>query len=117
MKDFDKIKLLEAILGDDELVSKKILREEEPEGKLIVEAEGDSPEEAKENMLETLGEVELPGEEEMEEMMPELPDMVEEEPELDEEMLDAEDREILDMLPEASREEFKKKLLEKIKSL
>jgi hypothetical protein len=120
MKSIDKIKLLEEILGDKDTVSKKILKEEEPEGKLIVAAEGDSPAEAKETMLKNLEGIDLPDEEDMEEVMPEMDEesmMEDEEEELDEDMLEDEDREILDVLPEASREEFKKKLMEKIKSL
>ncbi len=114
MKNIDKIKLLEEILEDKDLVSKKILKEEEPEGQLIVSAEGDSPEEAKKTIMEELGSIELPDEEDMEEVMPEMADTEED---LDEDMLEEEDRDILEMLPEKSRCEFKKRLMEKIKSM
>jgi len=119
MKGLDKIKLLKEILEDKELVSKKILKEEpedmEAEGTLVVSAEGASPEDAKEDILAQLEGLELPDEEEMEEIMPEMEEMEEEEEE-DFEMSE-EDSEIMDMIPASQREAFKKRLLEKIKSL
>lgn len=131
MKGIDKIKLLKEILGDKDLVSKEILKEEPEEGTLIVEAEGESPEAAKEDMLKTLEGMELPDEEDMEGMMPEMEDeyedeMCEDDLECSEEMMmdededfeiSDEDAEIMDMIPSSQREAFKKRLLEKIKSL
>lgn len=117
MKPCDKIALLKELLSDKDMISKEILGEEpESEGELIVSAEGDSPEDAKDKIVEELESSELPDEEDMEDIMPEE-EMEEGEEELDLDMLDDEDREILDMLPERSREEFKLKLLEKIKNM
>jgi len=126
MKDMDKIRLLKEILADKDLVSKKILKEEvEPKGILEVSAEGDSPEDAKQKILDQLQKVDLPDEEEMgEEMEDEFDEEMEEEEfddemeeEFDEDMLDEEDQDVLEMLPEKSRAEFKKRLIEKIKNL
>ena len=126
MKDIDKIKLLKEILNDKNLVSKKILKEEEPEGTLIVEAAGDSPEDAKKKMLKELKNVDLPDEEEMEEEYEdeeyeedEFEDEEYEEEELEEEDFEMsdEDADIMDMIPESQRKKFKKRLLEKIKSM
>ena len=121
MKGLDKIKLLKEILGDSDLVSKEILKEEpETEGTLVVTAEGDSPDEAKEDILSQLEGMELPDEDEMEDEMCEEDLECSEEMMMDEdedfEMSD-EDAEIMDIIPESQRKAFKKRLLEKIKSL
>lgn len=126
MKNCEKIQMLKDILSDKDVMSKKILKEEPEDelGVLQVSAEGESPEDAKEKMMAELEKTDLPDEEEMEELMPEEEDYPEEkdeqeedEEELDEDMLEDEDREILDMLPEKSREAFKKRLFEKIKEM
>ena len=116
MQDKDKIKLLKDILGDKDLISKGILKEEdtEPTGVLSVEAEGESPEDAKEKIVEQLQTMDLPDEEEMGEIVPE--EMGEDE-ELYEDMLDEEDQDILESLPEKTRESFKQRLLDKIKKM
>ena len=129
MKGIDKIKLLKEILEDKDLVSKKILKEEEPEGELIVSAEGESPEDAKKKILAELQGIDLPDEEDMDGMEDEMceddmecSDMMDMEDEEDEEEpegfeMSEEDEEIMDMIPASQRKAFKKRLIEKIKSL
>ena len=128
MKDKDKLRILKDILEDKDLVSKKILREEpemESEGTLVVSAEGDSPEDAKEDILKQLQGIDLPDEEEMDDLDEdemceddmECADMMDMEDEDEEFEMSEEDSEIMDIIPQSQRKAFKKRLLEKIKSL
>ena len=127
MNDSEKIKMLKEILKDKDTMSNGILGEK-PEGELVVSAKGESPEEAKETIMEGLDKVELPDEEEMGEMLPMDGEDSEEgcecgepecmgECEMDESSMEGDDKEILEMLPEKSRMQLKKRLMEKIKSL
>ena len=125
MKGMDKIKILQELLGDKDSMS-KMHGGEDPEGVLVVKAEGSSPKDAKKKMMSELSETELPGEAKMEMMEDEYEegmedeyeDEMEEEYEEDEEFeMSDEDSEIMDMIPESQREMFKQKLLEKIKSM
>lgn len=127
MNDSEKIKMLKEILKDKDTVSKGILGEK-PEGELVVSAEGKSPEEAKKTIMEGLSKVNLPDEEEMGEMLPMDGEDSEEgcecgDPEcggeckMDESSIEGDDKAILEMLPEKSKMQFKKRLMEKIKSL
>lgn len=136
MNDSEKIKMLKEILKDKDVMSKDILKEKPVEGELVVAAEGDSPEEAKETILKGLSKVKLPDESKMEGMMPEVENEEEDSAEggmeegcscgdpecegecdMDESSMGSEDKNILEMLPEKSRMQFKKRLMEKIKSL
>jgi len=135
MKDKRKLKMLKEILNDSNLVSKDILKEEKPSGILSVRAEGDSPEEAKKKILEELRKVKLPDEKQMEDMEDmmgmkeedeyedEMEDEYEdedleemEEDDIDDDEVNEEDRTILDLLPERSRKQFKKMLIEKLRN-
>ena len=71
-----------------------------------------SPEEAKKTIMEGLSKVDLPDEEDMGEMLP-MDGEDSEECDMDESKLDSEDRDILEMLPEKSKMQFKKRLMEK----
>lgn len=119
--------MLKEILKDKDTMSKGILGEK-PEGELVVSAEGKSPEEAKKTIMEGLSKVNLPDEEEMGEMLPMDGEDSEEgcecgDPEcggeckMDESSIEGDDKAILEMLPEKSKMQFKKRLMEKIKSL
>ena len=120
--------MLKEILKDKDTMSKGILGEK-PEGELVVSAEGESPEEAKKTIMEGLSKVDLPDEEDMGEMLPMDGEDSEEEGcpcgdpecegecEMDESSLEGEDKDILEMLPEKSRMQMKKRLMKKIKSL
>ena len=86
----------------------------EKKAKLIIKAEGDSPEEAKEEVLEKLSKLELPGEEDMPEMEEELDEEMPEEEMLDEELDpemeesedEEEDEDFLDSLPPLTRKKY-----------
>lgn len=117
MNDSEKIKMLKEILKDKDTMSKGILGESEPvEGKLIVEAEGSSPEEAKGKIMEGLDQIELPDEEDM--GMCECGDTeCEGECKMDESSMGEEDKGMMEMLPEKSKMQFKKRIMEKLKGL
>lgn len=72
-----------------------------PKTKMVIEAEGDNPEEIKEDVIEKLGSLKLPGKEDMKEM--------EEDLETPEEEME-EDEDFMSELPEGMRKALMKKL-------
>lgn len=113
-----KLELLKELMKgmDERVVENDIM----PKTKMVVKAEGDSPEEVKEEIISKLGEIDMPDEEEMEEeMIPEGMEEMEEEmdeesmeEEVSEEMEEEDDEDYLSEMPQRMREalaELKKK--------
>ena len=76
-------------------------RDLKPRSKMVIKAEGDNPEEMKEEIIDKLKKIDLPDEEEVKEMESEVP----------KEMMEEEDDSYLDVMPE----NLKKAILKKLK--
>jgi hypothetical protein len=110
-----KMQLLEQLM--DEMDGRVIERDLKPKSKLVVKAEGDNPEEMKDEVVDKLSKLDLPDEEDMAEMseeeMPEMEeDMEEEMPMMEEEGED----DYMDSMPLGMKEKLmKQKMMQKNK--
>jgi hypothetical protein len=120
-----KMQLLEKLM--DEMDGRVLERDLKPKSKLVVKAEGDNPEEMKDEVVDKLSKLDLPDEEDMAEMSEmseeEMPEMEEEMPEMEEDMEDempmmeeeGED-DYLDSMPLGMKEKLmKQKMMQKNK--
>jgi hypothetical protein len=106
-----KMELLKKLMKD--MDSRVVEKELKPSTKMVVKAEGDSPEEVKEEVLDKLSKMDLPSEEDMSEMAEmderELPsDMEGMETEEDPFIPEEEDDEYMEDLPEYMKRKLKK---------